>query len=81
MARGMTLDDAMAECERWFSHLQRQRDKSIGLQEIAAKRRAGTMTLDEARRMQRQLDGGGVKVYDGANLEKAVRVLLEHVRN
>jgi hypothetical protein len=37
------------------------------------------MSAEEGKRRQRQIDGCGVTVYDGANLEKAVRVLLKHV--
>lgn len=78
MAKGMSIDEARAECERWFAYLQRQEDKSIELQKIAAARRAGEMDLEEARRRMRALDNCSVTVFDGANLEKAVRVLLKH---
>ncbi len=76
----MTLAEAKTECERWFSHINRQKDKSIALQKIAAARRAGTMDLEEARRQQRALDNCSVTVFDGARLEQAVRTLLKHVR-
>lgn len=75
----MKLDEAKAECERWFAYLQRQRDKAIAMQKIAAARRLGEIDEAEGRRRVRALDNG-VTVYDGASLEKAVRVLLKHVR-
>ena len=76
----MNLDEAKAECERWFASIQRQKDKSVALQNLARERREGKWTDEEARRKVRQIDGPGITVYDGANLEKAVRVLLKHVR-
>ena len=74
----MKLPEAKAECERWFDYLNRQRDKSIAMQRIAAARRSGEINHDEGQRRVRALDSG-VTVYDGANLEKAVRVLLKHI--
>jgi hypothetical protein len=74
----MTLAQAKAECERWFEYLARQQLKSSRMQNIASLRRLGKIDEDEARRRVRALDQG-VTVYDGANLEKAVRVLLKHV--
>jgi hypothetical protein len=76
----MKLDEAKTECERWFAYLQRQKDKSVALQKIASARRTGEIDEQEGRRRVRQLDGCGVTVYDGANLEKAVRVLLKRAR-
>lgn len=75
----MQLDEAKAECERWFASLQRQKDKAIAMQKIASARRLGEIDQAEGRRRVRALDGCSVTVYDGANLEKAVRVLLKHV--
>jgi hypothetical protein len=74
----MKLDEAKAECERWFAYLQHQKDKAIAMQKIAGTRRRGEIDEDEGRRRVRALDSG-VTVFDGANLEKAVRVLLKHV--
>lgn len=77
----MKLDEAKAECERWFAYLKRQEDKSRELQKLAVARRKGEMDEQEARRRMRQLDDAcTVRVYDGANLEKAVRALLKHVQ-
>lgn len=76
----MKLDEAKAECERWFADIQRQKDKSLALQKLAAQRRAGEITDDEAQRKLRSIQGAGITVYDGTNLEKAVRVLLKHVK-
>jgi len=76
----VTLAEAKTECERWFSYIKREEDRSIAMQKIAAARRAGTMDLDEARRQQRALENRSVTVFDGARLEQAVRTLLKHVR-
>jgi Tfp pilus assembly protein PilX len=73
----MTLTEAKIECNRWFAHLQRQRDKSIAMQRIATALRAGELSHQEAQRQVRTLDSG-MTVYDGANLELAVRILLKH---
>ena len=75
----MSIDDAKAECERWFTYINKQQDKLIAIQKIAADRRSGKTTEDEARRLLQRRDRD-VTVYDGANLEKAVRVLLKHVK-
>ena len=75
----MTLTQAKAECERWFAYLKRQEHKSLQIQSVAAARRRGEIDENEARRRVRTIDGCSVTVYDGANLEKAVRVLLKHV--
>lgn len=77
MARGMTLVEARTECERWFAYLNNQRHKSMEMQKIATARRNGEIDLEEGRRRQRALDNCSVTVFDGADLEKAVRVLLK----
>jgi hypothetical protein len=73
------LDQAKAECERWFAYLQRQKDKAVAMQKIAAARRSGEIDEQEGRRRVRALDGCSVTVFDGANLERAVRLLLKHI--
>lgn len=72
----MKLDEAKAECERWFAYLKRQEEKCVAMQKIASERRQGLLDEAEGRRRQRSLDNG-LTVYDGANLAKAVRVLLK----
>lgn len=79
MPRGMSLPDAKAECERWFAYLKRQEDKCIAIQKISASVRSGEITSAEGQRKLRSIDNCNVTVFDGANLEKAVRVLLKHV--
>ncbi len=81
MARGMTIAEAKAECERWFSYIKRQEDKSIAIQKVAAAVRAGEIDQDEARRRVRGLDNCSVTVFNGANLQKAVQVLMKHVKD
>lgn len=77
----MNLTEAKAECERWFAYLKRQEDKSLAVQKIASDRRNGVIGGDEACRRLRNIDGCSVTVYDGANLQKAVRVLLKNVKD
>lgn len=74
------IDEAKAECERWFRHLQRQKDKAAEMGRIALDRRNGAIDESEVKRRVRALDNCSVTVFDGANLEKAVRALLKHVR-
>jgi len=71
------LSEAKTECERWFAYLDRQRKKTIAIQKIAAERRAGTIDEEEGRRRLRAIDKCSVTVFDGARLEKAVRLLLK----
>lgn len=75
----MKLSEAKAECERWFKYLDKQRQKSIDMQKIASDVRNNIITSDEARRKVKILDSGGITVYDGANLEQAVKTLLKHL--
>jgi hypothetical protein len=76
----MKISEAKAECERWFAHLDRQREKTKAMQQLAADRRNGLCDTIECRRRLRALDGPGVTVYDGAKLERAVKVLLKNVK-
>lgn len=80
-ARGMTIAEAKAECERWFAYLKRQEDRSVAIQKIAADRRAGLIDQAEGQRRLRNIDGCSVTVYDGANLQKAVNVLLKNLKD
>ncbi|WP_041299785.1 hypothetical protein [Hyphomicrobium sp. MC1] len=73
----MTYDQAKAECERWFASLDREREKTIAVQKIASDRRQGLIDEAEARRRLRVIDGSPT-VYDGAELEKAVRFLVKN---
>lgn len=69
------IADAKAECERWFAYLDRSRKKAEDMGRIASDRRKGLIDTAEAQRRVRALDSG-VTVFDGARLEKAVRLLL-----
>lgn len=75
-----TLEQAKDECERWFSHLQAQEDKSLALQKLAADRRSGQCDEIDGKRRRDAINGNGITVYDGANLADAVRILLKHVK-
>jgi len=76
----MKLPEAKAECERWFAYLDSQRERAVAFQKIASRVRSGELTTEEARREQRKLDGAGLRAYDGARLEQAVKLLLKHVK-
>jgi hypothetical protein len=75
----VTLVEARAECERWFRSLKWDEDKAIALGRLAAARRAGTATDEDARRELSKW-GRSPTVFDGAKLEQAVRVLLKHAK-
>ena len=72
----MTLGDAKAECERWFSHLADLDRKSSDLQKLAADRRNGLCDEAEGKRRLAAIQSNGVTVYDGSRLHDAVKVLL-----
>ena len=72
----MTPEEAVAECNRWLAHLEGQKAKSIRMQELAAMARQGPEQQKQAQRELHQMDRQP-KVYDGANLEKAVKALLD----
>lgn len=74
----MTLTEAKAECQRWFSYLGKQRERAEAIQRLAARRREGTIDAAAAKRELALLDRS-VTVYDGARLEQAVKCLLKHV--
>ena len=73
----MNQNEARTECERWFAYLDGQRHKSIELQKIASLRRSGEIDQAEGLRRARSLDNCSVRVFDGARLETAVRLLLK----
>ena len=70
----MTNLEAIEICERWFRHLENQRQKSLVLQKAAALARQGNQA--EARRLKNSVDRQP-KVFDGATLEPAVRHLCK----
>jgi hypothetical protein len=76
----MNLSQAKSECERWFTYLQHQEDKSKALQVLAADRRSGLCDAREGERRRDAIQGNGLTVYDGANLSDAVRVLLKEIK-
>ena len=77
----MTLTEAKAECERWFEYLQGQKDKSVALAKLASERRRGLVGEQEGRRRVNEIQGAGITVYDGGNLQDAVKTLLEHIES
>lgn len=73
----MKPEEAIGICERWFAHLEQQRQKSIEIQKLVALARKGHQA--EAQRRLRQIDRDPV-VYDGARLEPAVRFLVDEAK-
>lgn len=69
----MTTTEAIAICESWFHYIERQRQRSVRMQQLATLARSGQQ--EEAQKQMRQLDRD-VTVYDGARLEPAVRYLV-----
>ena len=73
----MTRDEAKAECLRYLAHLDREQAKSVALQRLATERRRGTCDEREMRRRLAEIQGPGIRVYDGAQLADAIRVLID----
>lgn len=75
----MSLEEAKAECVRWFAYHKAEEDKVVALQRLASDRRRGLCDEREGERRRAEIQGNGVGVYDGSNLVDAVRVLMQHV--
>ena len=73
----MTTDEAIAVCEQWFAHLERQREHTLILQRAAALARSGDQV--GALRLKSQVDSAP-RVFDGGYLEPAVRHLVDLLR-
>ena len=72
----MKADEAIAICEQWLAHIERQRERSVEMQRLATLARTQP---DEARRRMGVIDRTPT-VYDGARLEPAVRALVKLAR-
>jgi hypothetical protein len=72
----MTKYEAIEECHRYLAYLDWQRSKSLQMQALATMARNGKQK--EAREALHRIDSSPV-VYDGANLEKAIKKLLKCV--
>lgn len=71
----MKTEEAIEICNGWFAYIERQKQKSIEVQKLAAMARNGQQ--EEAQRRLRQLDTTSLTVYDGGRLEPAVRHLVK----
>lgn len=72
----MTTEEAINICQGWFDYIERQRQKAVEMQKLAAMARSGQQ--EEAQRRMRQLDATtSLTVYDGARLEPAVQYLVK----
>ena len=67
--------EAIKICRGWLAHLDRQQEKAIKMQQLAAKARKGPEQAKEAQQELRQMDRQP-KVYDGARLRPAVEHLI-----
>lgn len=72
----MKTSEAVEICESWFAYIERQKQRSIEMQKLAAMARNGQQ--EEAQKRMRQMDRTPT-VYDGARLEPAVRHLVKLV--
>lgn len=72
----MNNREAIDICRGWLAHLDRQREKTLKMQRLAAKARKGPEEAREAQREMRQIDRQP-RVYDGARLEPAVKHLIK----
>ena len=76
----METDEAIEICEEWFAYLERQKQKALKLQELAALARTGPEGHAQAQKEKRRIDRTPT-VYDGARLEPAVRHLVKAVED
>lgn len=77
----MNLAEATEVCERWFAHLDRQRERAKRAAELARMARDGQAAKERAQRLLREMDAVTRTVYDAANLEPAVKFLLKLARH
>jgi hypothetical protein len=75
----MALHAAMSEMRRWILSCDDQREKSARLAKLAAMARRGEITPDEGRRAIEEINRITPKVYDGGNLEIAIRAVLAEI--
>lgn len=73
----MKTAETIEICERWFAHIDGQRQRSVEMQRAAKMARNGQQ--EEAQRLVRQIDNTP-RVFDGATLEPAVRHLVRHAQ-
>ena len=67
--------EAIEICKGWLAHLDRQKEKSIRMQQLASKARKGPEQAKEAQRELRQMDRQP-RVYDASRLQLAVEHLI-----
>lgn len=72
----MDRDEAIKVAKGWLKHCNKVRDRTERLQLLARDAKTGKLAPDEVRRVRNAIDGTPL-VYDGARLEKAVRVLMK----
>lgn len=72
------IDKAIEVCEQWFAYNERQKQNTITLQKAATYARRGDRK--EALRLKSSIDNQP-KVYDGARLEPAVKLMVKALRD
>lgn len=75
----MNKKEAIEECNRYLAYLEKEKARSVKMQELARMARNGQP--EEAKRAMRQLDADrmNLTVYDGSKLEQAIIKLLSLV--
>ena len=70
----MTLNEAKVECYRWLEYCDTQKQHSEALLKLASEARRGKLTEGRRQRKLQEIYGRGPAIYDGENLEKAMRI-------
>lgn len=74
----MPVPEAIEEGRRWLAYLEREAARAKHLAGIAAARRIGGISLDEAHDRMGRWEREHPTVYDGARLAEAVKSLIEN---
>lgn len=74
----MTKEEAIKWCHAWLEHCSWQKEKTKKLQDLAKKRKSGLVSDQEARKIMADIDRSPL-VFDGANLEASIKVLLPYI--
>lgn len=72
----MERDEAVRVAKLWLKHCDERRDISERLLLLARDAKAGRVTPKEVRILRNEISPSP-RVFDGARLEKAVRVLIQ----
>lgn len=79
-ANNMKLDEAIKVCFNFLERCDEQKKRSRQMVELASKVRRGEVDQQEAKRMQREIQGMGNTVNDAGDLELAIKVILKEIK-